>query len=189
MKKLLCLLLICASTVVSAQISQTIINKDNFERSDFPYKGDRVLMVEKISGAKEENMFVFTKNKKGEEQDRLYIQQFTKENDKWELKVSKEVADEGIVTATLNNRKAFNDVEKNGLVDAIFVYTKYNQDNLSKPIEVIELLFYKHQLYWVSSKASSSFEEDQYSPNFKELPTAVQEYVLDYWRKLNKQNI
>ncbi|MGL4585083.1 MAG: hypothetical protein ACRCVU_19120 [Flavobacterium sp.] len=187
MKKLLCLLFVCASTLVSAQISQTIINKDNFEKSDFPYKGDRVLMVEKISGANEENMFVFAKNKKGEEQDRLYIQQYTKENDKWELKVSKEVADEGIVTATQNNRKAFNDVEKDGLVDALFIYTRNNKGDMDNPIEIIGLLFHKYQLYWVSSKASSSFVEDQYSPNFKELPKAVQEYVLDYWRKLDKK--
>lgn len=187
MKRLLCLLFICATSLVSAQITDIAVNKASFEKSDFPYKGDRVLLVDRINGSKEENIFVFAKNKREEEQDILYIQQFTKENDKWELKVNKIIADEGIVTSVYNNRKAFNDVEKDGLVDALFIYTRNNKGDMDNPIEIIGLLFHKHQLYWVSSTSSSDFTEDKYSSNFSPLPKAVQDYVLDYWRKLDKK--
>lgn len=187
MKRLLCLLFFCATSLVSAQITDIAVNKASFEKSDFPYKGDRVLLVDRINGSKEENIFVFAKNKREEEQDILYIQQFTKEQNKWVLKVSKEIAEEGIITSVYNNRKAFNDVEKDGLVDALYIYTRNNKGDMDHPIEIISLLFYKYQLYWMSSTASSDFTEDKYSPNFNTLPKAVQEYVFDYWKTLDKR--
>ncbi|MDM1348000.1 hypothetical protein HX017_10240 [Myroides marinus] len=183
MKRLLFLLFMCASTMVSAQITDTAVNKDKFEKSDFPYKGDRVLIVDRIDGSKEENIFVFAKNKKGSEQDRLYIQQFTKVDGKWKSKVSEEVADEGIITVTYNNRKAFKDVEKNGQVDALYIYAKHDKDDLNNPNEEIGLLFYKYQLYTVTVRADSDFKKNYFSDNFKELPTSVKDFVLDYWNK------
>lgn len=183
MKRLLCLLLICASTIVSAQTTNRAINKDKFEQSDFPYKGDRVLVVDRIDGSKEENIFVFAKNQKGSEQDRLYIQQFTRIDSKWESKVSEEVADEGIITVTFNNRKAFNDVEKNGYIDALYIYAKHDRDDLQNPKEEIGVLFHNYQLYTVTVRADSDFKKNYFSDNFKELPTSVQNFVLDYWNK------
>lgn len=48
-----------------SQITQTIVNKEKFEASGFPYKGSRVLMVENISTPSEENYYLFSKNQRG----------------------------------------------------------------------------------------------------------------------------
>lgn len=170
-----------------AQISQTIVNKEKFEQSGFPFKGKRVLMVENIAAKNEDNYFVFSKNLKEENQDKLYIEQFTKVNDNWQLMVADEVAEEGIVTSTWGSRKAFSDVDKDGKADVILVYSKHPKGDMDTQLSIVQLLFHNYKMYWIASTAESNYTEDTYSSNFKELPNALQEYALNFWNKLDKE--
>lgn len=187
MKKILVLFAVLVAHSSFAQISQTIVNKQKFEVSDFPFKGERILMVEKIDARMEENYFVFSKNSREEIQDRLYIEQFTKVNGTWQLKAADEIAEKGIVTSTWNARKSFSDVDKDGKADVIFVYSKHPKGDMDTQLEVVQILFHNYKIYWVSSTTASNYTEDTYSPNFSELPQTLQEFALDFWNKLDKR--
>jgi len=170
----------------SAQITQKTIDTDTFRKSGFPFKGKRVLMVENISSSNEENYFVFSKNEKNATNDKLFIQQFTKVNGKWSLKVSEVICEPHVVTSVWNTRKSFADIEKDGKTDAIFVYSKHPKDDLSQQLEVVQLLFYKNNLYTISSESTTNYTNDFFSENFKNLPKAVNEYALSFWNRLDK---
>lgn len=186
MKKMIFYFMFLNVMICSAQISQSIVNKDKFEKSGFPFKGERVLMVDHISASNEENYFVFSKNAKNSDQDELYIEQFTKENDKWILKVSDIIAEEGIVTSTWGARKAFADIDKDGKADVILVISKHQKGNMDNQLEVVQVLFYKQQLYLISTKANTNYTEDIFSNNFEKLPKELKDYALQFWNRLDK---
>lgn len=186
MKKIMLFLMFLNFYVISAQITDITVNKQKFENSKFPFKGVRVLMVDNITAKNEENYFVFSKNKKDSEQDELYIEQFTKENGKWKLKVSEKIAEEDVITSTWENRKSFADVDKDGKADVLLIFSKHEKGNMDNQLEVVQLLFHKHQLYWISSKASTNYTEDTFSKNFNELSTELQDFAIQFWNRLDK---
>lgn len=186
MRKLVLLTAFFATCTSWAQITESVVNKEKFENSGFSFKGKRVLMVDNISASKEENYFVFSKNARDEAQDRLYIEQFTKVDGKWELKVTDEIAESGVVTSTWGSRKAFSDVDKDGKADVILVYSKHPKGDMDTQLSVVQVLFYKHQMYWISSDAASNYTKDTFSNNFKDLPEALKEFALSFWERLDK---
>ncbi len=172
-----------------SQITSTAVNKSNFETSGFPFKGVRVLTVENISTPKEENYFVFSKNEKGSEQDELYIQQFKKINGNWELTTEKTVAEKGIITSVWDARKAFFDADKDGQADVLFIYSKHPSDNLNSQLDVVLVLIYKNNIYTLGNAGENNYDPmyDYVDAGFEGLPQAVQDYVWEYWEKLDKK--
>lgn len=172
-----------------SQITDTSVNKENFEKSGFPYKGKRVLQVENISTPKEENYYVFSKNERGSAQDELYIQQFKKVNGEWKVTAEEKVAEPGIVTSVWDARKAFFDADKDGQADALFVYSKHPKGNIDEQLSVVLLLIYKNKFYRMESSAENGYDPmyDTYDFNPEDLPAAVFKEFNDYWNKLDKQ--
>ena len=172
-----------------SQITSTIVNKSNFENSDFPFKGVRVLTVENISTPSEENYYVFSKNERGSVQDELYIQQFKKINGNWEVTAEEMIAEEGIVTSVWDARKAFFDGDKDGQADVLFVYSKHPKGNMDKQLSVVLLLIYKNQFYRMESSSETNYDPmyDTYDFNPEDLPAAVFEKFDEYWNELDKE--
>lgn len=172
-----------------SQIAITVVNKENFEASGFPYKGTRVLQVEKIATPKEQNYFVFSKNERGSAQDELNIQQFKKVNNEWKVVAEDKVAEPEIVTSVWNARKAFFDADKDGQADVLFVYSKHPKDNINEQLSVVLLLIYKNKFYRMESSAETYYDPmfDTYDFNPEDLPKAVLEQFVDFWNKLDKK--
>lgn len=189
MKYLFSLSFIILSQFGFSQITDNSVNKENFEKSGFPFKGKRVLQVENISTPKEENYYIFSKNERGSAQDELYIQQFKKVNNEWKLTAEQTIAEEGIVTSVWDARKSFFDADKDGEADALFVYSKHPKDNLEKQLSVALLLIYKNQFYTIENTAEMNYDPmyDLYTAGIEELPKEVQNYFEDYWSKLDKE--
>ena len=59
-KYVLLILLSMGFYAVEAQVTTISINKENFQSSGFPFKGTRVLQVERILTPKEVNYIVFS---------------------------------------------------------------------------------------------------------------------------------
>ncbi|MFV0541872.1 MAG: hypothetical protein ACK5MZ_11685 [Aestuariibaculum sp.] len=171
-----------------SQITSTVVNKSNFENSDFPFKGIRVLAVEYVSTPNEENLYVFSKNERRAEQDTLYIQQFKKTDNKWTVTAEKTIAETGIITSVWNARKAFFDADKDNVADVLFVYSKHPKNNLEEQLDIVLLLVYKNKFYTIGNAG-----EENYNPEFdyqdfsnENLPEPIIEYIFNYWKKLDK---
>ena len=172
-----------------AQITDTSVNKENFEKSGFPFKGKRVLQVENISTPKEENYYVFSKNERGSAQDELYIQQFKKVNGEWKVVAEEKVAEPGIMTSVWDSRKAFFDADKDGQADVLFVYSEQPNGNIDKQLSVCLILIYKNKFYRMENTAEYDYAPlyDTYDFNPDNLPAAVFKKFDDYWNKLDKK--
>lgn len=188
MKKLASFGLLIIFGLGYSQITQSIVNKEQFEQSGFPYKGKRVLQVENILTTQEENLFVFSKNERGSTQDSLYIQQFKKQNDNWVITAEKVIAEESIITSIWGMRKTFFDADKDGIADVLFIYSKHPKDDLDTQLDVVLLLIYKNKFYTIGNAGEDNYnsEFDYYEASIHNLPKAVQETVFDYWKKLDK---
>lgn len=151
MKKIILALTLLCFSLGFSQITNTVVNKEHFEASGFPFLGTRVLQVEKIATPKEENYYVFSKNERGSLQDELYIQQFKKVNNEWKVVAEDKVAEAGIITSVWNARKAFFDADKDGQADVLFVYSKHPKENMDEQLSVVLLLIYKNKFYRMES--------------------------------------
>ncbi|MFV0566153.1 MAG: hypothetical protein ACK5NB_10010 [Flavobacteriaceae bacterium] len=189
MKSIFLSIIICVSLSGFSQITSTVVNKSNFENSGFPFKGDRVLTVEHITTPSEENLYVLSKNKRGSAQDSLYVQQFKKINNQWEVAAEKIIAEEGIITSVWDARKAFFDADKDGIADVLFIYAKHPTDNLEKQLDVALLLIYKNKCYTIGNTGEDNYNPEHDYQDFENenLPEPVISYALEYWGKLNKQ--
>lgn len=173
-----------------SQITSTVVNKEHFEASGFPFLGTRVLQVEKIATPKEVNYYVFSKNERGSVQDELHIQQFKKEAEGYYPNVAYDlVAEPGIITSVWDARKAFFDTDKDGQADVLFVYSKHPKDNINEQLSVVLLLIYKNKFYRMESSAETDYDPmfDTYDFNPEDLPKAVLEQFEDFWNKLDKK--
>lgn len=189
MNKYLFSIAMLISSVAFSQITDTSVNKENFEKSGFLYKGKRVLQVENISTPKEENYFVFSKNERGSAQDELYIQQFKKVNGEWKVTAEETVAEEGIMTSVWDARKSFFDADKDGQADVLFVYSRHPKGDIDTQLSVVLLLIYKNQFYRMESSAENDYDPmyDTYDFNPEDLPAAVFKKFDDYWNNLDKE--
>jgi len=189
MKKIILALNLLCFSVGFSQITSTVVNKEHFEASGFPYKGTRVLQVEGISTPKEQNYFVFSKNERCSAQDELHIQQFKKVNNEWKVVAEDKVAEPEIFTSVWNARKAFFDADKDGQADVLFVYSKHPKDNINEQLSVVLLLIYKNKFYRMESSAETDYDPmfDTYDFNPEDLPKAVLEQFEDFWNKLDKK--
>lgn len=171
-----------------SQITDTSVNKENFENSDFPYRGDRVLMVDNISTPDEENLYVFSKNPWGTAQDSLFIEQFKKTEEGWNRTAHKLVADEGLVTSTWGNRKMFMDADKDGKADVVYVYAKSTATDLDHPSSVVLLAIYNNEFYTIEGSAENNYDPgtDVYSENYEKLPASLRESIAEFWIGLDK---
>ncbi|SMC71003.1 hypothetical protein [Moheibacter sediminis] len=174
---------------VFAQITNTSVNKENFENSGFPYKGKRVLQVENILTPQEENYFVFSKNEHNSGQDELYIQQFKKVNGEWKVTSEQTVAEKGIMTSVWDARKSFFDADKDGQADVLFVYSKHPKGDIDTQLSVVLLLIYKNKFYRIENTAETNYDPmyDMYDFNPEDLPAAVFKEFEGYWERLDKK--
>lgn len=90
------------------------------------------------------------------------------------------------MTLTWGARKAFADVDKDGKADVILVFSKHQKGNMDNQLEVVQLLFYKNKLYWVSTKADTNYTEDLLSSNFETLPSDLKNFFFHFWNRLDK---
>lgn len=173
-----------------SQITDTAVNKEKFEKSGFPYRGERVLMVDNISTPKEENLYIFSKNKWGTAQDSLYIEQFQKTDKGWSRTAAKVVAEKGLATSTWGSRKMFLDADKDGKADVVYVYSKSTPEDLDHTLSVVLTVIYKNEFYTIEGKAKSNYNAnaDEYSANYKKLPASLKERVAEFWLKLDKSS-
>lgn len=189
MNKYLFSLAMLISSIGFSQITNTSVNKSNFEQSGFPFKGKRVLQVENISTPQEENYFVFSKNERSSAQDELYIQQFKKVNGEWKVTAEQTVAEKGIMTSVWDARKAFFDADKDGQADVLFVYSKHPKGDIDTQLSVVLLLIYKNKFYRIENTAETKYDPmyDMYDFNPEDLPAAILKEFEEYWEGLDKE--
>ena len=183
MKKLLLVLLI-ACTSALAQVSAVTRNPASYTQEVFAYQGSRILQVDEVSSpGNEENVFIFSKVEKYAKPDVMYFQRFTKNGGQWKLNASSEIRHDGIIS-TVNNRKAFTDVDKNKSIDALFIYA-LNDADLKQ--QSIHLLFSQgSKIYSIAAVKSDNYASSKFSDNFAELSPNVKTAVIAYWNKLDK---
>ncbi|WCM43343.1 hypothetical protein MG290_06690 [Flavobacterium sp. CBA20B-1] len=188
MKKIILALTLLCFSLGFSQITNTVVKKEHFEASGFPFLGTHVLQVEKIATPKEKNYYVFSKNERGSLQDELYIQQFKKVNNEWKVVAEDIVAEAGIITSVWNARKAFFDADKDGQADVLFVYSKHPKENMDEQLSVVLLLIYKNKFYRMESSAQNNYEPmfDTSDFNPEDLPATVFKEFKDYWNNLDK---
>ncbi|UIR57700.1 hypothetical protein LZQ00_07730 [Sphingobacterium sp. SRCM116780] len=174
-------------SVAQAQITDISVNKENFEQSGFPYKGKRVLQVEHITTSQEDNYIVFSKEERNADPDQLYIQQFQKIDNQWTAVAEDYVSEKGIVTSVWDARKAFFDADKDGHLDAIFVYSRHPKGDMDKQLSCIGLVLYKKQFYRLQADQTDGYQKTTYSDNYKELPEIVKDKVSQFWQNLDKE--
>lgn len=181
------ILLLLGCYHVQAQVSNISINKENFQSSGFPFKGKRVLQVERIQTSKEDNYIVFSKEERGADPDKLYAQQFQQIDGVWILVSNELISEDGIITSVWESRKAFFDADKDGKLDALFIYSRHPKDDLQKQLSCIGLVLYKSKFYRLRAEASDGYNQTTYSDNYASLPVEVREYVERYWDNLDKR--
>ncbi|MDM1296575.1 hypothetical protein HX021_19995 [Sphingobacterium sp. N143] len=186
-KYALFILLFMGCYIARGQITNISINKKNFESSGFPYKGKRVLQVEHIETAKEDNYIIFSKEERGADPDKLYVQQFQKKEGMWVPIVEETVSEDGIITSVWESRKAFFDADKDGKLDALFIYSRHPKENIEKQLSCIALILYKGQFYRMRAEAEDGYNKTTYSDNYASLPAEVKENVERYWENLDKR--
>jgi lipopolysaccharide export LptBFGC system permease protein LptF len=183
MKNLLLILLIsCASAL--AQVSTITRHPSSYTQDVFAYKGSRILQVDEVSSpGNEDNVFIFSKVEKYAKPDVMYFQRFTKSGGQWRLAALTEIRYDGIIS-TINNRKAFTDVDKNKSIDGLFIYA-LNDATLTQ--QSIHLLFSQDsKIYTVAAAKSDNYMSNKFSDNFAELSPNAQNAVIAYWNKLDK---
>ncbi|MBB2950244.1 MULTISPECIES: hypothetical protein [Sphingobacterium] len=188
MMKQLAILLILGFSMgtADAQITSISVNKANFEKSSIPFKGKRVLQVEHITTANEDNFIVFSKEQRNADPDHLYIQQFQKNNDKWTVVAEDHVSEKDIVTSVWDARKAFFDADKDGKLDAIFVYSRHPKGDMDKQLSCIALVLYNKQFYRLQADQADGYQKTTYSDNYSQLPEVIKTQVGQFWEKLDK---
>ena len=173
-------------SVAHAQITSISVNKANFEQSGFPYKGKRVLQVEHITTANEDNYIVFSKEERDADPDHLYIQQFQKINDKWIPVAENDISEAGVVTSVWDSRKAFFDADKDGKLDAIFVYSRHPKGDMNKQLTCIALVLYNRNYYRLQADQADGYQKTTYSEGYDQLPQVIKTQVAQFWEKLDK---
>lgn len=173
-------------SLAHAQITTIAINKANFEKSGFPYKGKRVLQVEHITTPQEDNYIVFSKDERNADPDHLYIQQFQKINDTWTVVAEDDVSEPDIVTSVWDTRKAFFDADNDDKLDAIFVYSRHPKGDLEKQLSCIAILFYNKQFYRLQADQADGYQKTTYSANYNKLPEVIKIQFANFWEKLDK---
>ena len=170
-----------------AQITTISINKENFQASNFPFKGKRVLQVERIQTPKEDNYIVFSKDERGANPDNLYVQHFQQVDGMWKVVTAETISEVGVITSVWESRKAFFDADKDGKLDALFVYSGHPQDNVQKQLSCIGLVLYKNKFYRLRAEEADGYSQTTYSENYSSLPVEVRETVERYWENLDKR--
>lgn len=174
------------TSIISAQISNVVRNKDSYTQDVFSYKGIRTIQIDEVSfPGSEENVFIFSKIEKNANPDKMYFQRFTKVNDKWTLKSILEIDHKGIISAW-GSRKAFGDYNKDKSVDVLFIYGLYDADFKQQSVHLI--FSQKDQIYTIESSTADNFIKDVFSANFNSLDKNSKESVLEYWNKLDKKD-
>lgn len=186
-KYVLLILLSMGFYAVEAQVTTISINKENFQSSGFPFKGKRVLQVERIQTPKEDNYIVFSKEERGADPDKLYVQQFQQIDGIWQLVADELISEEGIVTSIWESRKAFFDADKDGKLDALFIYSRHPKDDLKKQLSCIGLVLYKTKFYRLRAEEADGYSQTTFSDNYASLPIEVKENVERYWNNLDKR--
>lgn len=173
-------------SLAHAQITSISVNKANFEQSGFPYKGKRVLQVEHITTPQEDNYIVFSKEERHADPDQLYIQQFQKIADKWTVVAEDDVSEKGIVTSVWDARKSFFDADKDGKLDAIFVYSRHPKEDMQKQLSCIALILYNKKFYRLQADHDDGYQKTTYSDNYGQLPEVIKIQIANFWQKLDK---
>jgi len=181
------ILFLMGGYTTQAQITNIGVNKENFESSGFPFKGKRVLQVEHIETAKEDNYIVFSKEERGADPDRLYVQQFQRKEGMWVPIVEETIQEDGIIMSVWESRKAFFDADKDGRLDALFIYSRHPKDNIQQQLSCIALILYKGQFYRLRADVDDGYQKKSYSDNYTSLPTEIKESVERYWENLDKR--
>jgi hypothetical protein len=55
----------------------------------------------------------------------------------WQLVADELISEEGIVTSIWESRKAFFDADKDGKLDALFIYSRHPKDDLKSSLAVL----------------------------------------------------
>lgn len=180
-------LLLLGCSIAQAQITDISINKENFQSSGFPFKGKRVLQVEHIQTVKEDNYIIFSKEERGADPDKLYVQQFQLKDGMWVPIVEETIQEDGIITSVWESRKAFFDADKDDKLDALFIYSRHPKENIDKQLSCIALILYKGQFYRMRADVEDGYNKTTYSDNYASLPVEVRENVERYWENLDKR--
>ncbi len=172
-------LLICSVYNLSGQISVSPMNTEGFDNAPFQFKGDRVMMGDRIDTELTKNIFLFTKASTGTTPDMLFPQQFQKNDDTWTLaKDTIITSDETIIL--WGNRKGFFD--KDGQPVAFFTYSTGDpSSNVRSAVYMIA--FYSGGIYTLTEYPGQNAIP---SKNFLELPNDITIKLFDFWNKLDK---
>lgn len=166
----------------NAQITSTSIYIEDLKDAPFKFRGSRAMMVDQIDDGIARHIFVFSKIRSGSIPDTLFAQKFTKIGENWKLAQQDVIAHSGTISIW-KSRKAFLDADKDGNVEALFIYSLHDA-TMQKQLSVHLLLMIKDQSYTINGVPG---QKDTLSPNFMNLPENIKKEVLDYWKNLDKE--
>ena len=187
-KNLFFLLLFGSFYLINAQVSMiTSPFSQNLTKSDLDFSGDRKLYAVGINDKNTENYFVVSKNRSGAENDELFIEKFTKNDDGFSRSFQyKLVHSINKSLAYIDNRASYIDVDKDGNYESISLIDQHESGPESKVEKVIGMILYKNTAYEVWISQDDQFSQNHFSENFSELPSAVSKHFLDFWNGLKK---
>lgn len=184
MKHIILLLgLIAGAATTRAQVS--VVTRAAEAYSNFKYQGARLLNVSEVHvEGREDNVFIFSKAAKGAQPDTMYLQRYTKEKNKWIIKADTMLVHKGVIM-NWDARKGFFDGDRDGSIDAYFIYSLANADLQQQSVH---LLFSKGPaFYTISAAASDGYRQSTYSENFETLPPEIKKRLTEAWERLDKE--
>lgn len=172
-------------SIITDQFSSMITNRD--------YSSDRKLFEVELNDKLTKNYVVVSKNKRGAENDILYIEKFTKNKKATFIKgfvktfSIKFTHKTNLSLSFVRNRMMYKDIDKDGNVEFIYII-KEQENGVNSPLmKIIGLIMYKNKAYKLWVHAKESFKTTHFDENFKELPENVSSEFLEFWDKLKKE--
>ncbi|QDP84107.1 hypothetical protein FNJ88_00505 [Chryseobacterium sp. SNU WT5] len=187
-KNLLFLILSTASIFANAQVGM-ITSKftQNLTKNELNFSGDRKLYAVGINDKNTENYFVVSKNRGGADNDELYLEKFTRNDNvftkSFQYKLTHPINKS---LAFVDNRASYSDIDKDGNYESISIIDEHKNGPESEVIRVVGMIMYNNTAYEVWISKEDEFSKNHYSENFSQLPNSIKEHFLKFWDGLNK---
>lgn len=190
MKNILTILVLIGSIHLNAQVSTVTSSfTTRLTKSDLPFSGDRKVYAVGLNDRKTENILVVSKNAIGAEGDELYIEKFTKNSSGgYDLTFShKKTHPKNRALVFVNNRAMLIDNDKDGYMELMYMLREA-PEGVDFPAEKTTFFIVaNNQAYEVWVLKKDNYQENYFSDNFSELPQNLQDEILNFWNKLNKE--
>lgn len=147
-----------------------------------PYQGSRIIQGFRVDMGNKKYCIVYSKPSKGVTPDTVFIQQYLKTDDKWNVILKGNRSSSNTIFIWGKRGGFFTDDAKNGIA-----YTAFSEENLSSNERFIVGYFitYNNEVYTIEESKNGEILK---SSNYSKLPKTAQERIEEAFSQLDKWN-